>query len=123
MSFSLVPQPATDRSTDARQPWSRAASEGAGASGTFEGLVQLLAVLGDGRDGGGDGERRHCVGSGCRELRSLDPCAASVEIWDGNGWGNGTCSSADAGAAVRAGDTEARGGFVGRGGVRGGCRA
>lgn len=36
---------------------------------TFERLAELLAVVGDGRDGGGDLERRHrrgLVGRGCR---------------------------------------------------------
>lgn len=34
----------------------------------MEGLAELLAVLLDGRDGGGDGERRHGSGSSSIEL-------------------------------------------------------
>jgi hypothetical protein len=101
MSFSLVPQPAIDRKRGARQSSARAASEECdrGRSGTFEGLVELLAVLGDGRHGGGDGERRHCVGG--------------IWEWDGGGQALSTgCMCSSGGRGARGKQTPGGEGFL-----------
>jgi hypothetical protein len=54
-----------------------------GRARTLEGLAEVFAVLLDGRDGGGDGERRHRLGS--IDL-CLSLCVAAVG--SGNGCGD-----------------------------------
>lgn len=75
MSASFVPHPSpgepnnqTRSLTRSRHTRTQAARRGEKCGGgreserakrTLEGLAELVAVVGDGRDGGGDGERRH----------------------------------------------------------------
>lgn len=42
----------------------------------MEGLAELVAVVGDGRDGGGDGERRH---AGDLEMGDAEAEAGGIE--------------------------------------------